>query len=223
MKFYKYIIAILIAFNIITIYSLYTNRNQLNMIANKYWEYDFQINHLLDNRNKLITFHKIQYYAENCLINNIKLYNRDNKELFLQNILSHSPQFIYYFSEKGCTGCFEPFLYKLDSLSNSIGSDNIIVISEFSNNRSFKKFIENKFNKINIYRTKEKLGIINIQDYEYAYAFLTDSNRKAHKVIITDKSNVDFTDEYLKYTIDFFKYIESISKEQVVYNDTVSR
>ena len=205
MKFYKYIICILILFNIAVSYSLYINKIKLTSIVEKYWDYDFQINHLLDNHNKLITFSKLQYHAENQEIKDIMIYDKENKELPISDMLSNHSKLIYYYSEKGCNGCFEPFLYKLNSISNSIGKNNIIVISDFPNYRTFKASVGDKFKNIDIYRISERPELIKAQDHEYAYAFLMKSDRRAHKVIITDKINTDFTNEYLSYLSEYFK------------------
>lgn len=199
----------MIAFNIAISYSLFTNKKQTTIITDKYWDCDFQINYLIENQNKLITFSKLQYHAENQQVDNVKLYDKNNKELFLQDLLSNRPKLIYYYSEKSCTGCFEPFLYKLDSISNYLETENIIIISNFSNYRSLKASIKNKYKNINIYRTEEKIKIIDTSDYDYAYAFLIKANREAHKIIITDKINTDFTNEYLNYIADYFKYIHT--------------
>lgn len=209
MKFYKYIVFTLILLNIIISYSLYTNKNKLASVVEKYWDYDFKINYLLDNHQKLILFSKLQYHAENQEIKNIIIYDKENKELPISDILSNHSKLIYYYSEKGCNGCFEPFLYKLDSISNFIGKNNIIVISDFPNYRIFKASTENKLKNINIYRVSEKLELIKSQEHEFAYAFLMKSDRKAHKVIITDKINTDFTNEYLSYIGEYFKQMSN--------------
>ena len=190
------------------IFILYKNKENLSVIAKEYWDCHFQLNYIIDNRDKSITLSIFQYHAENKNVTNVELYDCNNKNIFLADILSNRPKLIYYYSEKGCLGCYEPFLYKLDSLSNSIGSDNIIVISDFSNHRSFMVSMNNKFKHLNIYRTKEKLEIISNKENDYAYAFLIESDMKAHKVIITDKSNTDFTSEYLNYMIEYFKHVD---------------
>lgn len=214
MKFYKSAIFALIILNLFTCYSLYTNKVKLTSVTEKYWDYDFRINHIMDNREKLITFSKLQYHAENQEVKNIALYDKDNKKVFISDILSNHSKLIYYYSETGCSSCFEPFLYKLDSITNLIGKDNIIVISDYANYRTFKASVNDKFKHINIYRITQKLDMIKTHDNDYAYAFLMKSDRKAHKVIITDKINTDFTDEYISYMTEYFKQMDMMIKSR---------
>lgn len=208
MKHYKLSTYILIIFNIVIGFTLYKYKTELDRSIEKYWNCHFQLNYIIDNIDKLTTLSILQYHAENQTVENIKLYSKNNKNIFLSDIVSNSPKLIFYYSEKGCSACYEPFLYRLDSISNSIGIENIIVISDFSNHRSFTVATKNKFNNLNIYRTEEKIKIINDKEYNYAYSFLIKSDMIANKVIITDKSNTNISNEYLNYMIEYFKRIK---------------
>lgn len=197
----------MIVFNIIMCVKLYKNKNNLKELSEKYWDCHFQLNYNIDNVDKLVALSILQYNAENKYVSNVELYDRYNNKQLLSDVLSDQPKLLYFFSEKGCSGCYEPFLYKLDSLGYALGAHNIIVVSDYHNYRSFTSVVNNKYNNINLYRTDGKIQIVSDKEYDYAYAFLINSNRKAEKVIITDKYNVKFTDEYLLYISEYFKHI----------------
>lgn len=205
MKTYKWIIGALVLLNISACFSLYTKRKEIQLLIEKCLEYDFQMNYSIDNRNKLLLFSQLQLRAEDMEINNVTLIGKDDKKIPLYDLLTDTPKLIYYFSTSGCTGCYEPVLLKLDSISKVIGEDKILIVSDIPSKRIFESFIDGKFEHINLYRINEKFNLVKSPDYEFAYAFLLDKRAIAHKVIITDKSNVDFTDAYFASFIEFTK------------------
>lgn len=205
MKTYKWIIGALVLLNIFACFSLYSMRKEKQLLIEKCLEYDFQINYSIDNRNKLLLFSQLQLRAENMKINNITLTGKNDKETPLYNLLTDEPKLIYYFSTDGCTGCYEPILFKLDSISKIVGEDKILIISDIPSKRIFESFIDGKFEHINLYRINEKFNLVKNPDYEFAYAFLLDKRAIAYKVIITDKNNVDFTNAYFTSFVEFAK------------------
>ena len=66
----------------------------------------------------------IQYMAEGGTVNNIVLFGLDGDSVRLYEKLRTTPKLMYYFSANGCPGCFEPVLFRLDSLGKKIGYEN---------------------------------------------------------------------------------------------------
>ena len=147
--------------------------------------------------------------AEGGTVNNIVLFGLDGDSVRLNQKLSTTPKLVYYFSSNGCPGCFEPVLFRLDSLGKKIGYENIIILAKFSNTRGLKVYWEDKPQQIPIYRVSENPGLFYSNlDYEYAYSFLLSNNGIARKFIVTDKSNTLFIENYFGLIFEYFQNIK---------------
>ena len=144
---------------------------------------------------------KMQHYIERKPLGNLVLYKMVNDSLFLNDILDEDNKLFFFFSCKGCAPCYEPFLKKLDELAKEVGSDRIVVLAEFFNNRDLKSFWS--YNNLNVYRINSDLKVFPSKS-SYALAFLLNKDRFIENVIIVDKSNIQLTDDYLKVINKYF-------------------
>ena len=123
----KISIIVLSCFLLITIFSfiicsnynkrLKNNNFKEKIIADKYWmEY-------VSNNHKLID----GYLKLNSAIQNAQL---------LHEIVDSTSKLIFRFKETDCSFCIENGLTNLIKLSNKVGTNSIILIGSFSNNRS---------------------------------------------------------------------------------------
>lgn len=163
-----------------------------------------QFNQITDMSKSLLQLSKIQYMAESGIVNNIMLYTLEGDSIQLQEKLSSIPKLVYYFSSNGCPGCFEPVIFQLNTLGKKIGYENILILAKFSNNRNLKSYWSDKPKKMSIYRIDESLGLFYSPDYDYAYAFLLNHNMNARKFIVTDKSNVSYSNNYFDLLVEYF-------------------
>lgn len=131
--------------------------------------------HTLEN---LKAISKIQYLAEDMTVQNISLYNINNNDSCrLTSKLANKYKLIYYFSNKGCPGCHEPIILKLDEIGKKIGYDKIIILANFETKRHLNTYWLNKPSLLLIHRISNDLGLFNIlDDSHYAYAFLLNSD-----------------------------------------------
>lgn len=198
---------ILMGLNIVVSYKLYRTRQERQRLYSGWLTCQSDADLKTYTHDNLKAISKIQFIAEGETARNVKLYDTAGKEAgTLQEHLSEEPKLIYFFSNQGCAGCYEPVLYKLDSLVNNIGKKHLLVLGEFPNRQTMDVYGLEKYPNLPIYRIGEELGLFHsLTDSHYAYAFLMDKNRVARKFIITDKSNVDFSDAYFSLLTDYWK------------------
>lgn len=149
---------------------------------------------------------KVQYMAEGEMLKNLSLYDINGDSCRLEEQLSPHPKLVYFFSENGCPGCFEPVLFKLDELGKKIGYDHILVLARFTNKRGFKTYWSDKPQQLPVFRVDKHLQLFYAHvNYDYACAFLLNNDRRIRKYVITDKSNVPITNEYFALMENYFK------------------
>lgn len=140
---------------------------------------------------------KLQHYAEGKKIPDCLLYRLEGDSLYLSSLCSNKKKLVYFFAEQSCAVCYLPFLEKLQEMSNVIGKENIILLAKFDKNRNLKAFIQDNKVTQEVYRLDRDLNIY--PEYnDYALAFLLSQDMLIENVIITDKSNVELTNDYLK-------------------------
>lgn len=176
------------------------NRQLSVMIEDKQYKLD-GFTHTQENLQALSN---LQQFAENKKVDDVMLYTQSEDSLRLGTLLNADNKFVYYFSENGCSACFEPFIQKLEKQADEIGVENIIVIAGFKGNRNLKSFLKDRVTKLQVYRTTSPLKIFP-EDNFYAYAFLLNNTLTAQNVALTDKSNVFITDDYLQLMTKRFK------------------
>lgn len=140
---------------------------------------------------------KLQHYAEGRKIVDCTIYKQNEDSLSLSDLCSERKKLFYFFSEQSCAICYIPFLEKLKDIAEVVGKENIILLAKFDKNRSLKAFAEENNITQDIYRMDVDLNIY--PEYnDYALAFLLTHNMQIENVIITDKSNVELSNDYLK-------------------------
>jgi hypothetical protein len=190
-------------------YFLLDNRSAISKMKDIALEYKFQLDYTMDQYHNLVEISKLQYRAEGNKVRDLMLFDLDGDSIHLHEKLSENPKVFYYFPENGCPSCFEPILLKLDSIGMKIGRDNIIILAKFSSNRRLNAYWIDKPREIPIYRIRENLVFPHLSDdHDYAYAFLLDNRMVVHKFILTDKSNVEFSDNYFNHIIKYFQALE---------------
>lgn len=201
------ILILLIVLNVWTSYRLFSVQQEKERLYNGWLtcKSDADLKDYTQDNLKAIS--KIQFIAEGEKARNVELYDMQGKVAgTLKDYVAGESKLIYYFSNRGCVGCYEPVLYKLDSLVKKIGKEHLLVLADFPNRRTLDVYWSEKQMDLPIYRVHEDLGLFrSLTDAHYAYAFLTDKNLVARKFIITDKSNVGFSDAYFTLLTDYWK------------------
>lgn len=160
---------------------------------------EFQISNTEDRYKleNITIISKLQHYAEGLKISDCNVYKQNGDTLSLRDLCSERRKLFYFFSEQSCAVCYIHFLKKLKNVADIVGKENVILLAKFDKNRSLKAFIKENNITQDIYRMDVDLNIY--PEYnDYALAFLLSKDMQIENVIITDKSNVDLSNDYLK-------------------------
>lgn len=157
--------------------------------------------HSNKNENRLI-LSLGQLVLEGEKLNDIPLYTKDDEKTNLSNVLTESYKLIYFFSHDGCNACYEPFLIKLEEMSQKIGKENMLLLTNM-NRRTLKLLWGEKDDELYPYRMIEEFNSPAF-DISYAYAFLLNKDMTIKKLVITDKINTTLSNSYLNYLVQYF-------------------
>lgn len=185
---------------VLVFYLSYLVREEKNLVRMK----DIQLKELQSSGTNdsyklenITIISKLQHYAEGKKIEDCMLYKQDGDSLHLSSLCSDKKKLVYFFAEQSCAVCYIPFLEKLQKAAEIVGKENIILLAKFDKNRNLKAFIQDNKVISEVYRMEGHLNIY--PEYnDYALAFLLSKDMQIENVIITDKSNVELSNDYLK-------------------------
>lgn len=168
-----------------------------------------------EKKNELIsTHHRIDRYlekfdqnlfTENTILKNIEITDTANNGLALNKII-RGPKLIYRFSEVSCRACVNTDLYILKQLGDSIGEDNILIITEFDNLNKMNAMLNAMDIKSPYYNFKGKLNLSIERDSvtQPPFFFILDNKLRIRFAYKTDDAH-DFSSSYFKRIIQFYK------------------
>lgn len=188
---------ILLAFCLYLFYSVREEKQQVKKKDTQLKELQFSASENRYRLENITIISKLQHYAEGQIITDCTIYKQNGDTLYLSDLCSDRRKLVYFFSEQSCATCYIPFLEKLNKIAGVIGKENVILLAKFDKSRSLKTFaLENNIT-LEMYRMDMDLNIY--PEYnDYAMAFLLSRDMKIENVIITDKSNVELSNDYLK-------------------------
>lgn len=113
-----------------------------NNLKKMYKKYDTERReHILSqNKNELhIDRFRKQLHSDGCQIENLQLVNSNYDSVHLSNLLT-SKKLIYRYPEKSCSACTQIDIERIKEISKKIGKEEILIISNFNELRSFTEF-----------------------------------------------------------------------------------
>ena len=143
-------------------------------------------------------------FSENKQISDIQLINGDLKNVLLSSLVQDE-KLVYRFYKETCWQCIEDELDITKQLADSIGKDNILIISDFDQMSEMKALILQKKIKSPyfIFPSKFDLPIENDKN-KIASFFLIDKNLKT-RFVFKAGGNQYIEDSFYKRIISFFK------------------
>jgi len=123
----------------------------------------------------------------------------------IKDISSQTMQLVFRFNEFTCQNCLFEEFRKLDSISNIIGHDKIIIMGAYKNDKDLH--IVKRLNRVKLPIYNVKIGDINcpIDNYNVPYIFVIDKNYNANNIFIPLKGNDKQIDEYYRTIINLFQ------------------
>lgn len=138
---------------------------------------------------------KLQHYGEGKTIKNVYLHLGKEDSVPLKQMIGEEEKIIFYFSQYGCSSCYQPFWNKVLEQKDKWGKD-MLILAFFENGKDFKMFMNEKSDGIPVYRINEGLQLF--PDYEdYSYVFKTSSSLVVDNLFVLSHSNVEYMDDYL--------------------------
>jgi hypothetical protein len=108
---------------------------------------------------------------------------------------------VYRFSKMHCESCVVASIKIIRKWMDSIGSENIIFLGNYRNNKIFRKTIsEYDIENLKFYNTSQ--FNMAVEEIGYPYFFMLDKNLKTSNVFVPDKGLPKITEEYLKIIFD---------------------
>jgi len=196
---------VLSLFSIALIFFILYNKN-----VNEYLSNDIEVKNTELNTLKYVRTWQLNsehYKFDGCL----KLLDEMGDYRNMNEIVEQT-MFIYRFFESFCIGCIENDVEILKSLSEEIGTENIIIISDYNTVNKLISFKEYYGFEFQIYSCVDPITIPIEQKFEETpYFFVLNPNLRTSFVWITDPEN-EFNFPYFQRIRDFFVEKDSIDK-----------
>lgn len=143
-------------------------------------------------------------FSENRNISDVPLLNTHLDTVSLASLINNT-KLIYRFYEETCVQCVEDELDIIKKLSDSIGANNILIISDFDRIINLKAIINRKEISSPFFNYKGNIGLpIEKDEFKIASFFLLHNNLRTQFVYKTGGEQ-NINDSYYKRIIFFFK------------------
>lgn len=143
-------------------------------------------------------------FSENKIISNVYLINSEFDTIPIVDFVKNGTKLIYRFYEETCIECVEDELNIVKQLADSLGADNILIISNHKKVNSLKAMINRKgiISPSFVYNKNFNLPIENDEN-KIASFFLLDETLRT-RLVFKAGGNQDINDPYYRRIIDFF-------------------
>lgn len=123
----------------------------------------------------------------------------------IKDISSNTMQLVFRFNEFTCKSCLFEEFSKLDSISNIIGHNNIIILGAYESDKDL--FIVKRLLRMKHHIYNVKMGDFDcsIDSCNVPYMFIMDKDYYANNIFIPLKVNNKLTDEYYKTIVNLFE------------------
>lgn len=196
-KFYVIIIIILIASLSFLIVALHQVNNEYIKLSS-----NLEKNSLIEQKSSekyriLAINTKNQYRCNNTKIKDIYVAKPLGDSIKLSSIINNKPKLIFRFKETDCNICIENALNDIREIYRIVGAQNIIILANYYNVRSFISFFNSNKMNVMIYNTSSKELGIPIESLDTPYFAIVDAKLIAHSIVIPAKELDGFTKDCL--------------------------
>lgn len=176
--------------------------------SNKLIIKNHEINAELNDYKYIESRHKDKYeetlFSENIQLSDIAMINSNLDTVYLESIID-KPKLIYRFYQETCVQCYEDELDILKKLSEKIGIENVLIISDFGKMNQLRAIINRKNIKSSFFNYSNKLGLpIDEDDRKIASFFVIDQNLRT-RFVFKAGGDQNIEDPYYRRILKFFK------------------
>lgn len=163
-----------------------------------------------NNKTESVLSNIIQYkYWKELESTGLKLTNHNIKDrdsvINLKEIIGKTPKLIFKFSETDCSECVKSEVINLDILSKEVGSENIIILTGFSNPKNFLLFRTKSETNIRAYNMENQILGLPIETENYPFLFIVDSSLNVNSIFVPFKEAPVLSEKYYNIVKKNFK------------------
>ncbi|MCF8360972.1 MAG: hypothetical protein K9H26_19645 [Prolixibacteraceae bacterium] len=143
----------------------------------------------------------------------LKLTGENNSELRLSEITNSNYTLIFRYNEFTCSDCIYKEMGNLKELAKKIGTQNIIILASYKNQRDL--YVTKRVNEINlpVYNIPHNSLDNIIDSYNIPYMFIIDKDLGPHNLFIPNRYFISSTEEYFRDILKYFQRTNSNSLE----------
>ncbi len=184
----KIAILLLVIMNFALLLKVKSANQQIEIISEKT---ELKNNILLNNLYFLLESENEKIDGE------ILLESESGKDVRLAELVSSKPKLFLRYSELQCDMCIDYSLKYLNSIADSIGHTNVVILASYKTMRELSIF--KRINKINfpVYRIPEEGLGIPIESYSIPYLFIANESLRAENLHILNKDIVEMSSIFL--------------------------
>lgn len=144
-------------------------------------------------------------------------YEYDNKVLeadkyfsdTLRSLTKDGPKLLLCFNQQSCESCVSLALNEINGIGANIGYNNLIIVTNFSNNREAKYLGERFDEKINVINYQSDNMIFLGEKYQFLSPnfFILNDNLKVSHFFIFSIDNPTLNDRYFKQIESYYKFL----------------
>lgn len=138
---------------------------------------------------------------------NLEFTSSTDQKITLDKVVNNSTVLVFDFKHISCKTCFEDEMIRIIEVSKDIGINNVIFVSEFTNNR--KHYVLEKKYGIKIYNLTNNYFGLPIEKGNYPFIFVIDSNFMAKDFYIPTQAFFNMGNIY--YSIIYDKYFRPMN------------
>lgn len=200
---YFFIVLCLLVANISLLFNLFKEKKDFINQKQQKESYINSNSDLFYDVDQFSQFDTLQFISDNQFINkNIKLKDINGDFTTLEKAVGNSTKLVFRYSELDCNTCYQKVLNDLTALINSIGANNIMIITSYYNQRELYNFMKaNNINQ-NVYNIgANNLGLA-VEKYDIPFLFILDKTYRVKLLFIP----------YKRYPLLTQKYFSTIKK-----------
>lgn len=150
------------------------------------------------SKNNLMYATELELNAENVRCHDLILNTTDSNAI--KQLLRTGPKLFFNFSEMNCETCVDEQIRLLKKYTEVIGSENIIFLGSYSEQRKFEIFLKSRHLHFPAYSISEhaKNNTLRIANANLPYYFIADHTLRVHNAFLPIREEPQLTETFLK-------------------------
>lgn len=139
------------------------------------------------------------------LSDDIRIFNKESKEIYFKTLSSGKPKLICYFSDQNCDVCVISIINTLKEYIPIFGEDNVVVLASYLKKRDVK-VLKKQYNiEFELYEIGKNELSIPLENYDTPFLFILDNDYCTKKIFVPEKTMPQLTGNYFHLIRSIFK------------------